>query len=111
MQSRRVLILFGGSSNRPDGLRIFLEQLGLDVTLIDNRPDGGGDPLPADRDTCVLDEPPTAAGYARLGACGPSTDEAAGDGVLTAAFGAVTTPPQLPPRTASESAAERVALL
>ena len=42
--SRSVLVLFSGPYNRPDGLRVFLEQAGFDVTVADNDGVHGGGP-------------------------------------------------------------------
>ena len=41
--SRRVLILFSGPYDRPDGLAAFLRRRGLDVDLVDSSIDGGGE--------------------------------------------------------------------
>lgn len=44
VSSRRVLVLFSGPYNRPDGLNVFLTRLGLQVDLIDcDEKYGGGD--------------------------------------------------------------------
>ncbi|MGZ0213958.1 MAG: hypothetical protein ACKVI4_15900, partial [Actinomycetales bacterium] len=41
-QSRRILILFSGPYNRPDGLAAHLNKLGFETTMLDNDPDSGG---------------------------------------------------------------------
>ena len=41
--SRRVLILFSGPYDRPDGLAAFLRRRGLEVDLVDSGIDGGGE--------------------------------------------------------------------
>ena len=41
-RSRRVLVLFSGPCNRPDGLASFLTQLGLEPVLVDSDPQQGG---------------------------------------------------------------------
>ena len=41
MQSRRVLILFSGPYNRPDGLGAFLARMGIEAVLVDNSANGG----------------------------------------------------------------------
>ena len=40
--SIKILLLFSGDYNRPDGLAQFLRQLGLEVELMDNNPKSGG---------------------------------------------------------------------
>lgn len=41
--SRKVLVLFSGPFNRPDGLSAFLEKVGLTAILVDNDTANGGD--------------------------------------------------------------------
>ena len=42
-RSNRVLILFSGPYNRPDGLAVFLKKMGMECDLVDSDPENGGD--------------------------------------------------------------------
>ena len=54
-QSRTVLLLFSGPQRRPDGLNVFLNQLGYDAEMIDSDPiHGGGDGHNLTRDDVYL---------------------------------------------------------